>query len=50
MPNRAWTLQDEQLLIELRAEGLTWRAIAARLERSEASVAGRHKKLQCSEK
>lgn len=36
--NRRWTSEHEQQLLELRATGLTWRAIAKKVGRSEASV------------
>ena len=39
--NRRWTQEDEQRLLELRATGLTWRAIAKQVGRSEASVVTR---------
>jgi DNA-binding NarL/FixJ family response regulator len=43
---RPWTPEDEEKLLELRASGLTWRTIAQRLLRSEASVLGRAAKLK----
>jgi DNA-binding NarL/FixJ family response regulator len=47
MPSqRPWTPADEERLVELRARGLTWRTIAQRLLRSEASVIGRAAKLK----
>jgi hypothetical protein len=46
MSQRPWTLEDEEKLVELRATGLTWRAIGQRLLRSEASVLGRAAKLK----
>jgi hypothetical protein len=39
--NRRWTSEHEQQLLELRATGLTWRAIAKKVGRSEASVVTR---------
>ena len=39
--NRRWTQEDERRLLELRATGLTWRAIAKQVGRSEASVVTR---------
>ncbi len=39
--NRRWTQEDERRLLELRATGLTWRAIAKQIGRSEASVVTR---------
>jgi hypothetical protein len=39
--NRRWTIEHEQQLLELRATGLTWRAIAKKVGRSEASVVTR---------
>lgn len=36
--NRRWTSEHEQQLLQLRATGLTWRAIAKKVGRSEASV------------
>jgi len=36
--NRRWTNEHERQLLELRATGLTWRAIAKKVGRSEASV------------
>jgi hypothetical protein len=39
--NRRWTSEDEHRLLELRATGLTWRAIAKQVGRSEASVVTR---------
>lgn len=39
--NRRWTNEDERQLLELRATGLTWRAIAKKVGRSEASVVTR---------
>jgi DNA-binding NarL/FixJ family response regulator len=39
--NRRWTHEHEQRLLELRATGLTWRAIAKQVGRSEASVVTR---------
>ena len=39
--NRRWTSEHERELLELRATGLTWRAIAKKVGRSEASVVTR---------
>lgn len=39
--NRRWTNEHERELLELRATGLTWRAIAKKVGRSEASVVTR---------
>jgi DNA-binding NarL/FixJ family response regulator len=39
--NRRWTSEHERQLLELRATGLTWRAIAKKVGRSEASVVTR---------
>jgi DNA-binding NarL/FixJ family response regulator len=39
--NRRWTNEHERQLLELRATGLTWRAIAKKVGRSEASVVTR---------
>jgi hypothetical protein len=39
--NRRWTSEHEQQLLELRATGLTWRAVAKKVGRSEASVVTR---------
>jgi len=39
--NRRWTNEHERQLLELRATGLTWRAIAKVVGRSEASVVTR---------
>jgi len=39
--NRRWTTEHERQLLELRATGLTWRAIAKKVGRSEASVVTR---------
>ena len=36
-----WTSEDERQLLELRATGLTWRAIAKKIGRTEASVVTR---------
>ncbi len=36
--NRRWTNEHERQPLELRATGLTWRAIAKKVGRSEASV------------
>jgi hypothetical protein len=39
--NQRWTSEHERQLLELRATGLTWRAIAKKVGRSEASVVTR---------
>jgi hypothetical protein len=39
--NRRWASEHEQQLLELRAIGFTWRAIAKKGGRSEASVVTR---------
>ena len=39
--NRRWTNEHERQLLELRATGLTWRAIAKKVGRSEATVVTR---------
>ena len=46
LSERRWTLEDEQKLLELRAEGRTWREIAFQLRRTEAAVMGRFMKLK----
>lgn len=43
---RAWTSEEEQMLLALRAAGLSWLLAAQRLGRSEAALHGRIKVLQ----
>lgn len=45
---KAFTPAEDQAILTLRAEGLTWSAIASRLgSRSAESVPGRHRRLSC---
>ena len=41
-PRRWWTAPEDRKLRRLRADGLTWAAIAARMGRTYASVRQRH--------
>ena len=39
--DKPWTVDDERLMLELRASGLTWRAVAQKLGRTEAATISR---------
>jgi hypothetical protein len=39
--NKPWTADDERLMLELRASGLTWRTVAQKLGRTEAATISR---------
>ena len=39
---RAWTPEEEQALLDLRAKDMSWARIAARLKRSQIAVEGRY--------
>jgi hypothetical protein len=41
MKSRPWTAEDERKLLELRANGATWREVAWRLGRTEGATVGR---------
>lgn len=47
---RPWTSEDEERILTLRASGMTWRVVAYKLGRSEASVLGRYLKKLKKEK
>jgi hypothetical protein len=42
MPQRRWTSEEEQRLLDCRARGLSWLQVARSLHRSEASVMGHY--------
>jgi hypothetical protein len=47
--DKPWTVDDERLMLELRASGLTWRAVAQKLARTEAATISRAGLLKARE-
>jgi hypothetical protein len=47
--DKPWTANDERLMLELRASGLTWRVVAQRLGRTEAATISRAGLLKARE-
>jgi hypothetical protein len=43
---RPWSSEDEKLLLEMRAAGVTWREMATKLNRTVAACEGRLAKLK----
>jgi hypothetical protein len=46
--NKAWTTQDEDLLVAMRDEGTSFEAIGKQLKRSKSAVTGRYYKVRNS--
>jgi len=47
--DKPWTADDERLMLELRASGLTWRVVAQKLSRTEAATISRAGQLKARE-
>jgi hypothetical protein len=47
--DKPWTADDERLMLELRASGLTWRAVAQKLGKTEAATISRAGVLKARE-